>query len=239
MTEAEWLACGEPQRMLEFLQERGRLTERRLRLFACACCRRVIPSFHDRRLTEAVEVAERLADGMAAAGEREEAARALLYVPGLLDDVRRIGVEDRAGHVRHHAACAAMRALDAAHWATNVKVAARYAAAIRYWEAEADGEEAALRAEQAVQAGLIRCVFASPFHNSVSPAHSPMTSSLAVGACAARGLPSGHLDNARLAVLSDALEDAGCSDAAILSHLRSPAPHVRGCWALDLILGKS
>lgn len=51
-------------------------------------------------------------------------------------------------------------------------------------------------------------------------------------------LPSGHLDSARLAVLSDALEEAGCDDAEILSHLRSPGPHVRGCWALDLVLGK-
>jgi hypothetical protein len=49
-------------------------------------------------------------------------------------------------------------------------------------------------------------------------------------------LHSGHLDNARLAVLSDALEEAGCDDA-ILSHLRSPGPHVRGCWAVDLCLG--
>jgi hypothetical protein len=42
-----------------------------------------------------------------------------------------------------------------------------------------------------------------------------------------------------LGVLADALEDAGCDDAEILSHLRGPGPHVRGCWALDLILGKS
>ncbi len=51
-----------------------------------------------------------------------------------------------------------------------------------------------------------------------------------------RLLPSGHLDPARLAVLSDALEEAGCTDAEILSHLRSRGPHVRGCWALDLVL---
>jgi hypothetical protein len=38
--------------------------------------------------------------------------------------------------------------------------------------------------------------------------------------------------------LADALEAAGCSDKAILSHLRGPGPHVRGCWPVDLILGK-
>jgi hypothetical protein len=42
----------------------------------------------------------------------------------------------------------------------------------------------------------------------------------------------------RLAVLADALEEAGCADADILSHLRGPGPHVRGCWVVDLLLGK-
>jgi hypothetical protein len=42
----------------------------------------------------------------------------------------------------------------------------------------------------------------------------------------------------RLPILADALEDAGCSDAALLQHLRGPGPHVRGCWVLDLILGR-
>ncbi len=72
-----------------------------------------------------------------------------------------------------------------------------------------------------------------------------------------RRIDSGHLDSARLAVLSDALEEAGCPafetvsvpvaqgvdtrvsvPHPLLSHLRSPGPHVRGCWALDLVLGK-
>jgi hypothetical protein len=42
----------------------------------------------------------------------------------------------------------------------------------------------------------------------------------------------------RLPILADALEDAGCTDAAILVHCRGPGPHVRGCWVVDLILGK-
>jgi hypothetical protein len=39
-------------------------------------------------------------------------------------------------------------------------------------------------------------------------------------------------------VLADALEEAGCTDASILEHLRSRGPHVRGCFAVDLLLGK-
>lgn len=42
----------------------------------------------------------------------------------------------------------------------------------------------------------------------------------------------------RLPILADALEEAGCDNADILAHCRQPGPHVRGCWALDLILGK-
>jgi hypothetical protein len=43
----------------------------------------------------------------------------------------------------------------------------------------------------------------------------------------------------RLPILADALEDAGCTDQAILDHCRGPGPHVRGCWVVDLMLGKS
>jgi hypothetical protein len=50
-----------------------------------------------------------------------------------------------------------------------------------------------------------------------------------------RSGPEGHLDRARLAVLADALEDAGCTDREILCHLHGPGVHVRGCWVVDLV----
>jgi hypothetical protein len=53
-----------------------------------------------------------------------------------------------------------------------------------------------------------------------------------------RPTQSGELDRQRMGVLADALEEAGCTDDGLLSHLRSPGPHFRGCWALDLVLGK-
>jgi hypothetical protein len=43
----------------------------------------------------------------------------------------------------------------------------------------------------------------------------------------------------RLHLFADALEDSGCTDAELLGHLRGPGPHVRGCWAEDLVPGKS
>jgi hypothetical protein len=48
---------------------------------------------------------------------------------------------------------------------------------------------------------------------------------------------TGHLDPVCLAILADALEEAGC-DGCILAHLRGPGPHVRGCWAIDLLTGR-
>jgi hypothetical protein len=53
-----------------------------------------------------------------------------------------------------------------------------------------------------------------------------------------RSLPEGTLDTARLASLADALEEAGCTDADMLAHCRGERPHVRGCWVVDLVLGK-
>jgi hypothetical protein len=61
---------------------------------------------------------------------------------------------------------------------------------------------------------------------------------LAQAAYENRQLPPGLLDNARLAVLADALEEAGCQDPVILGHLRSGGEHVRGCFVVDALLGK-
>jgi hypothetical protein len=90
-------------------------------------------------------------------------------------------------------------------------------------------------------APLIHDVFGNPF----SPAafdpvwRTPVVGSLARAAYEERSLPAGALDPGRLAVLADSLEEAGCSDGTVLSHLRGPGPHIRGCWALDLVLGKT
>jgi hypothetical protein len=90
---------------------------------------------------------------------------------------------------------------------------------------------------------LIRCVVGNPFRPESPIAPSILAwGSGVVGSLAHAAdeytLPSGHLDPDRLAVLSDALEDAGCTDAPLLGHLRAAGPHVRGCHAIDLLTGR-
>jgi hypothetical protein len=85
-------------------------------------------------------------------------------------------------------------------------------------------------------AGLLREIVGNPFRPVVIEPHW-----LAANDGAVRHLAEGIAstrDCSTMPVLADALVDAGCRDEAILTHLRSPGPHVRGCWALDLILGK-
>jgi hypothetical protein len=87
---------------------------------------------------------------------------------------------------------------------------------------------------------IIRDIFGNPFRPiTINPIWlNPTVSNLGQAAYDERIMPSGELDPTRLAVLFDALEEAGCDDNDILAHLRSQGPHVRGCWAVDLVLGK-
>jgi hypothetical protein len=94
------------------------------------------------------------------------------------------------------------------------------------------------------QCGLLREVLGNPFfHQPVADLawlvwNNRTAARVAADAYAGRQLPKGTLNPASLSLLADALEDAGCTDANLLGHLRSPGPHVRGCWAVDLVLGK-
>ncbi len=52
-------------------------------------------------------------------------------------------------------------------------------------------------------------------------------------------IEDGYLDPGTLGILADALEEAGCDNVDLLMHLRGRGPHVRGCWATDLLLNLS
>jgi len=209
MTEAEWLAWPDPERMLGFL--RGKASRRKLRLFACALARRFWARLDQEVSRQAVEVAERYAEGLATAGQLKTAWTAAC----LVFDSR--GGMDAAGSAAN---CAYA---DAAHAAAGVTTQARMAGF-----------------PKGGVAAVLREVFGNPFRPVVLDP-SWLTSDVALLTRAAyedRHLPSGHLDAQRLYVLADALLDAGCpADADVLLHLRSgEGVHVRGCWALDLLL---
>jgi hypothetical protein len=224
MTEAEWLACNDPQAMLEFLE--GKASDRKLRLFACACCRRIWPLFTDPRSRRAVQVAERFADAEGvsltelAAAERD-AEDAHIAAPHLT--ALGLGPFDAAIHVLNHdlsasAADAASRAADAVE------------------SQDSNSGETARREECRFQALLVRCVFGNPFRPAViDPAIFRWNDGTVVKL--ARAIYDERTFD-RLVILADALEDAGCNDTQILGHCRGPGPHVRGCWLVDLLLGK-
>ena len=220
MTEAEWLGRDKPANMLTFLREEmaGREDARRkIRLWAAACCRQLWHWFTNPRSRKLVEASERYADGEADFRDLKAAWDAHGYAVG-----------PEAWGVR--------LARSASHrdiWQGALESwAALKAPAVPGNREPALGERA--------QAGLFREVFGNPFRRVViAPAwRAPTVAALARGAYDERRLPSGELGLDRLAVLADALEEAGCTDADILDHLRGPGPHVRGCWAVDLLLGK-
>jgi hypothetical protein len=254
MTETEWLACTDPEPMLEFL--RGRGGDRKLRLFAAACCRRIWSLLPDKRGRRAVEAVEAFADGLAARGAlgaaREAAMQARIAAPFA-------GAAWSAVAAAYEATAADLRAgrrgppVLIPAWAEAAGVAHHAAAAVGSEVADGpgagsvpkqiaeDARDVAQASEERRQADLLRCVFGNPLHPiMVDPAclawHGGAIPNRARAVYEERDLPSGHFDPARLAVLADALEEAGCTGATLLDHLRGPGPHVRGCWVVDLIL---
>lgn len=311
MTEAEWLSSTDPAAMLGYLRGSDwadtshewncRISPRRLRLFACACCRAVWPLLTDARSRRAVEVAERYADGLATEIERAHAWEQAVEV-GL----------DRDSLAFSAARCAE----NAKYFHLTPKIVL---------------DSTSRHMPPATQAALLRDICGNPWvvverEHDAKPGYptcwrrkenpgpsrrlltvkdswlTPTVIALATAAyseragrkcerCKGMGTlgfseawdtseptcpdcrGSGHIDDGaleadRLAVLADALEEAGCPEYEkchdcqdespyriycdtckdsgrcgklphpLLAHLRSPGPHVRGCWAIDLLLGK-
>jgi hypothetical protein len=249
VTEKDWFGCEEPQAMLKFLY--GPATERKLRLFAAACCRRIWDLLAEEWSRRAVETAERYADGLVdAAALRIAAAGAEAVAEDLA--ARAATAEQVAEATAAFAALNVTRPDDSAasYVAANAASAAYHAGALRAGlrsdtapPREGAVAAAARAAECAAQARLLREVVGNPFRAAaVDPGWLARDwgtlPRLARAAEEDRRLPEGWLDPARLAVLADALEDAGCTDRELLGHLRGPGPHVRGCWAVDLLSRK-
>jgi hypothetical protein len=227
VNEEEWNACTEPGSMVLFLA--GRARDRKLRLFACACCRRIwhVASQGSR---EAIEVAERFADRRAKPRELASARRAAeaLYWHGDGSDLAAwaaLFATDRGAGEAARCASAAVGEV--------MGLLAAPPGSTLYLPFSGPAEcEAAVAAEWQGQVDLIRDLFGNPFRPvSPDPAWlTPVAVSLAQVAYDERQLPSGHLDPARLAVLADAMKEASCAEAAVLDHLRGSGPHLPGCY---------
>src|SRR5205823_12081645 len=83
------------------------------------------------------------------------------------------------------------------------------------------------------QSDLLRDIFGNPFR---PVAFSPSWRTDTAVSLARRMYES--CEFSAMPILADALQDAGCDNADILDHCRGPGPHVRGCWVVDLVLGK-
>lgn len=204
MTEQAWLAEGTlAQHMLWAIPQhnlqRTKAGKRKLRLFAVACARVVWHLLPDSRLQDAIIVAERHAEGLATG---EEMAAARQPVEGLRAD----GALPRGTPVTTRVAVdmavetTDRRAFDAAFGLTTT---------VAPLGGRSGGEK--------TLGDLLRCIFGNPFRP-VAFERSWLTATvvaLAETAYQERSLPAGVLDPERLAVLSDALEEAGCSIIAV------------------------
>src|SRR5262245_45501614 len=218
MDEHRWWNSNDPTLMLGYLWTEA--SDRKLRLFAVACCRRVWHLLDDERSRRAVEVAERFADGEATEGERGDAAEAA-------EQASTHGDSAAAYHAALAAWCAASHA---AYYAGDAAHAAAEALAPFDPDAPPDSP---WEAEDRAQAGLLHDVFGDPFRTSAfDPSwRTPDALSVATGIYAERAFD-------RLPILADALEEAGCQERAILAHCRGGGQHARGCWVVDLVLGR-
>jgi hypothetical protein len=179
---------------------------------------------------KSVETAEKFADGLASVEELAAAWQATWKErreDGLSDDPlanARLWATDAASQASCDLAGRASAVASGAAWATC-------------W-ASGLPAETGFDQERAVQCRLLRCIFGNPFRQrlTVDAAWLEWNDGL-VRKLAGSILASRQFED--VPVLADAVEEAGATDPEILAHLRGPGPHVRGCFAVDLLLGRS
>jgi hypothetical protein len=232
--ENDWIFSTDPDEMLRALTGKRKLTPRKQRLFCVGCCRQILDAMEE-VCRRAVEMAERYADGEATLEEMTAA--------------RDAGMRRNRSRFDIHGFIRAMK---------SPEKAAQTGMARRCWEAtEATTRPRAPVPGKVIQAvgisqifletqgsfgfkdspalaGVLRDVAGNPFR---PPTFDPVWRTANVAGLAGTIYQQRTFD--RMPILGDALEEAGCTDPAMLAHCREAGPHVRGCWVLDLLLGKS
>jgi hypothetical protein len=236
MTELEWKTCTEPSAILQLVAKNGKVSARKLRLFAVGCCRRISDWIQPPQSQLTIAVAARFADGMATPAELA-AARAAAHTarPAPLGTS---GPLINAWLAAVHTA--EPDAWEAAFLTSQEACVVPALAAEEQWRAQTGEDElpeaqwlALLAQERGQQLPLLRDIVGNPFRRAeiAEVWLSPSVQNLAQ-----------HIYNdegfAEMPTLADVVEAAGCRDAEILTHCRSGGPHVRGCWVVDRLLAK-
>ena len=218
MTEQEWFAEIDPAAMLSRFEKRG-VSSRKLRLFAVACCLRILHLLVPDRRTprywdwhKAITLAEQYADGV------------VTYDDLISDWVHLYLKEEEEGQEICWAFLSQL--LSEPHQIFLALQAMR----------DLSPEQPLRDAEKAAQVEILRDVFAPPGQVNLLRCSWLAWNDAAIPRMAQAIYDKGSWED--MPILGDALEDADCSDARLLDHLRGTGPHVRGCWALDLILGR-
>ena len=218
MTEDDWLSSDDAAAMLRAVQ--GTISDRKRRLFTCGCFRAVWKSLTLKRVRDAVKMTELRAEGLTSDTALDLAHRArTVAFAGMVNRATRANWRDPAYVVKIHRMALATNAAHAGPFQ------------MKLMDGLSGPEDEYLRSVSPI---FLRCIFGNPFR---PVAFDPRWRTADV-----LGLARGIYDDRafdRLPLLADALMDAGCDEDQLLAHCRSEGPHVRGCWAVDLVLDKA
>jgi hypothetical protein len=221
--------------VIAFLRET--ISERKLRLLACGCCRLAWGELVDDRSRQAVRVSETFADGLSTGDELASAiwqAEAAIFK---LDD--RIARLNRERNGIRQGWLSATDAIEEPFIGglgqRRVPIDRAMLLAQAAEPAVGDPGNFLQGVDRSILSSqVIKEIVGNPFRPAaIEPAW--LTSTVVA---LARGIYDDRAFD-RMPILGDALEDAGCDNADILAHCRDAnATHVRGCWVVDLVLGK-
>jgi hypothetical protein len=251
MTETEWLTSEDPVQMVRLYvsdempwprdTQAPVLSGRKLRLFALACSRMLSPNGYWEGHAKEDTAVRAYAEGLAEGRRPKKGPYFSPYCQGLDTLVAEDAIDAARAHARF--TVDGRRGQDAASLLRDVvgnpfrPLTLPPGPEVTCAVCGGDGNEPGKLVPHHDVAPNCKGCNGTGRRPGPCPWITPTVLSLAEAAYELR-LPDGSLDPFRLALLADALEEAGCTAATLLNHLHGPPPHVRGCWAVDLVLGK-
>jgi hypothetical protein len=255
-SESDWLTSSDPSAMLDLLGNEA--SERKLRLFAVACCRRIWDIIPSGLHQQAVQLAEQYADGEVSCEEYKTMLKALEreYDDSFLESHAISDELERLRHFRYDT----VSYQETTRWTLYRRWDIPWVVSLQAAHLRAGGDEAfdlehglgkaggmtndereramgewrfRFQQERAYQSRLLRDLFGNPFRS----IHVKATW-LSDGVKRLARFVYEQRAYGEMPILADALEEAGCSEPKLLDHCRSAEEHVRGCWVIDLLLDK-